>query len=213
MISFGFEDIRSVLLLGAHSDDIEIGCGATVLRLIDEHPEIEITWVVLSGSDSRRKEAELSAQCFLQSAKSARVVVESFRDGFFPYDGALVKDRFERLKDEVSPDLIFCHHGVDRHQDHRLVCELTWNTFRNHCILEYEIPKYDGDLGTPNIFVPVSDAQRERKTALLLKCFPSQATKHWFAAETFSGLMRLRGLESNAPSGYAEAFYARKLCL
>ncbi len=213
MISLGLDQVRSVLLIGAHSDDIEIGCGATVLRLLEERPSIELTWIVLSANGTRRDEAQASAESFLAAAKSAQIKIEGFRDGFFPYDGAAVKERFEALKEEVSPDLIFCHYGADRHQDHRLVSELTWNTFRNHCILEYEIPKYDGDLGSPNVFAPVSDAQRERKIEILLKCFPSQATKHWFAAETFAGLMRLRGLESNAPNGYAEAFYARKIQL
>jgi LmbE family N-acetylglucosaminyl deacetylase len=178
-----------VLALGAHPDDIEIGCGGTILRLVAEHPGLAVDWVVLSGHGER------------------------FRDGFFPYTGGAVKELFERLKDEVDPDLILTHRLEDRHQDHRLVAELTWNTFRDHLVLEYEIPKYEGDLGHPGLFVPLAPELCERKVELLRKCFPSQSGRAWFSDDTFWALLRLRGVESNAPTRYAEAFQARKLVL
>jgi LmbE family N-acetylglucosaminyl deacetylase len=202
-----------VLALGAHADDIEIGCGGTVLRLLAEHPDLEVDWVVLSGDGERAAEAAESAAAFLQGAAAARIAVERFRDGFFPYTGAEVKEYFEGLKSRVSPDLVLTHRLEDRHQDHRLVAELTWNTFRDHLILEYEIPKYEGDLGQPNLFVPLERAHCERKVELLRKHFPSQAGRDWFADQTFWSLLRLRGLESRAPSTFAEAFHARKLVL
>jgi len=202
-----------VLLLGAHCDDIEIGCGATILRLRESIPEIEIRWLIFSSNDVRRREALQSAHQFLGEASRDSVRIESFRDGYLPYSGSEVKDVFEEFKREVSPDLIFTHYRHDLHQDHRLVCELTWNTWRNHTILEYEIPKYDGDLGRPNVFVPVSREQVERKVETVLKAFGSQTSKDWFDADTLRGLLRLRGVESNAPERYAEAFYAPKLVL
>ena len=202
-----------VLALGAHADDIEIGCGGTVLRLLAEHPDLEVDWVVLSGDGERAAEATESAAAFLQGAAAARIAVERFRDGFLPYTGAQVKEYFEGLKSRVSPDLVLTHRLEDRHQDHRLVAELTWNTFRDHLILEYEIPKYEGDLGQPNLFVPLERAHCERKVELLRKHFPSQAGRDWFADQTFWSLLRLRGLESRAPSTFAEAFHARKLLL
>ena len=202
-----------VLALGAHADDIEIGCGGTLLRLVTEHPKLAVDWVVLSGIGERGVEAADSATAFLDGAAEARVTVERFRDGFFPYTGAAVKEFFERLKSEVAPDVIFTHRLEDRHQDHRLVAELTWNTFRDHLILEYEIPKYEGDLGHPNLFVPLAPELCERKVELLRKCFPSQTGRAWFTDDTFWATLRLRGLESNAPGRYAEAFQARKLVL
>jgi LmbE family N-acetylglucosaminyl deacetylase len=202
-----------VLALGAHADDIEIGCGGTVLRLLAEHPNLTVDWVVLSGDGERAAEAAESAAAFLQGAAAARIAVERFRDGFFPYTGAEVKEYFEGLKSRVSPDLVLTHRLDDRHQDHRLVAELTWNTFRDHLILEYEIPKYEGDLGQPNLFVPLERAHCERKVELLLKHFFSQAGRDWFSDQTFWSLLRLRGLESRAPSTFAEAFHARKLVL
>jgi LmbE family N-acetylglucosaminyl deacetylase len=207
------ENSLRVLCLGAHSDDIEIGCGGTLLKLCAEHPEIEVRWVVLSAAGARAEEARRSAELFLRSASGAEVLVESFRDGFFPYIGAEIKEYFEELKRGYSPNLIFSHYGADRHQDHRLVSELTWNTFRSHLVLEYEIPKYDGGLGSPNLFVPLTQAQQSEKIELLMTAFPSQREKHWFTPETFSGLMRLRGIEAAAPAGFAEGFYARKLVL
>jgi LmbE family N-acetylglucosaminyl deacetylase len=202
-----------VLFLGAHCDDIEIGCGGTILRLRESIPEIEIRWLIFSSNDLRRQEAIQSADQFLGEASRDSVRIESFRDGYLPYSGSEVKDVFEEFKREVSPDLIFTHYRHDLHQDHRLVCELTWNTWRNHMILEYEIPKYDGDLGRPNVFVPVSREQVERKVETALKVYGSQRSKDWFDADTLRGLLRLRGVESNAPERYAEAFYARKLVL
>jgi LmbE family N-acetylglucosaminyl deacetylase len=202
-----------VLAIGAHADDIEIGCGGTLLRLVAEHTNLSVDWVVLSGLGERAGEATDSAAAFLQGAAETRVTVEQFRDGFFPYLGGAVKEFFEQLKSTVTPDLVFTHRLEDRHQDHRLVAELTWNTFRDHLVLEYEIPKYEGDLGHPNLFVPLEAELCERKVELLRKCFPSQAGRAWFADDTFSALLRLRGVESNAPSRYAEAFHARKLVL
>ena len=202
-----------LLAVGAHADDIEIGCGATILRLVAEHPGLSVDWLVLSGHGDRAAEAADSAAAFLTGAGATRVMVEGFRDGFFPYDGGAVKERFEQLKAEVDPDLVLTHRLEDRHQDHRLVAELTWNTFRGHLILEYEIPKYEGDLGQPNLFVPLEAGHCQRKIELLHKCFPSQAGRSWFSDDTFWATLRLRGIECNAPGRYAEAFQARKLVL
>jgi LmbE family N-acetylglucosaminyl deacetylase len=202
----------SVLALGAHSDDIEIGCGGTILRLAATVPELEVRWIVLSAEDSRREEARAGAEAFLQGVAQAEVDVEGFQDAFFRY-GPEVKQYFESLKAKVSPDLVLTHHGSDLHQDHRLVAELTWNTFRDHLILEYEIPKYDGDLGAPNVFVHLDEEVCRRKVEALAGCFPSQADKPWFDEDVFTALLRLRGMESRSPSGFAEAFYGRKLVL
>jgi len=200
----------TVLCLGAHADDIEIGCGGTLL-LLAGRPRVTVHWVVFSGAGVREREARRSAARVLRGARARHVRVERFRDGFFPYDGAAVKEVFEDLKASVNPDVVFTHAGHDAHQDHRLVSELTWNTFRDHYILEYEVAKYDGDLGRPNVFVPLPAAVRRRKLRLLLSGFPSQRRKRWFTAATFDGLMRLRGVECAAPEGYAEAFYGRKV--
>ena len=205
--------LRSVLALGSHSDDIEIGCGATLLALSRARPELEVTWVVLGAEGEREREARASAEAFTAAATRSEVVVHGFRDGFFPYIGGEVKDVFEGLKSRLDPDVILTHARHDLHQDHRLVCELTWNTWRDHLILEYEIPKYDGDLGTPNVFVPVSEEIAQEKVKLVLDSFKSQTEKHWFDEELFLGLMRVRGMEGRAPSGYAEAFTCRKLSL
>jgi LmbE family N-acetylglucosaminyl deacetylase len=201
----------SILCIGAHADDIEIGCGGTLLRLLAERSRVTVHWVVLSGDPRRAQEARKSASRFLRGAVKPQVQVEAFRDGFLPYQGAAIKDVFEKLKVSVTPDLIFTHCQDDAHQDHRLVSQLTWNTFRDHTILEYEIPKYDGDLGHPNVFVPLGPGIRRRKVRLLLSGFPSQRRKRWFTASTFEALMRLRGVECAALEGYAEAFYGRKL--
>jgi LmbE family N-acetylglucosaminyl deacetylase len=202
---------RRVLALGAHADDIEIGCGGALLRLVAEHPGLEVTWAVFCSNPQRAAEARASAAAFLEGAGRAHVVVGAHRDGFLPYEGAAIKDEFEVLKREVSPDLILTHFRDDRHQDHRLVSELTWNTWRDHLILEYEIPKYDGDLGAPNLFAALPAAVMERKAALILRHFPSQAGKHWFTADLFKALARIRGMECAAPDGFAEGFYARKV--
>ena len=202
-----------VLCLGAHADDIEIGCGGLLLRLIEEGGPVDVEWVVFSAAPPRAVEARRSAALFLKGARRARVTLERFRDGFFPYQGARIKETFERLKRRPSPDLVLTHFRDDRHQDHRVLSDLAWNTFRDHWILEYEIPKFDGDLGSPSVFVPVSQAKAQLKVDYLERCFGSQRDKHWFTAETFRGLMRLRGMECRSASGYAEAFYSRKLVL
>ncbi|MEX0607191.1 MAG: PIG-L deacetylase family protein, partial [Halofilum sp. (in: g-proteobacteria)] len=201
---------RRVLCLGAHSDDIEIGCGGAVLALTERIPNLQVHWVVFSARDERAAEAERSATRFLSRTDDRRVVVESFRDGYFPYDGAALKDCFETVASRIDPDVIFTHYRNDRHQDHRTVAELTWNTFRNHFVLEYEIPKYDGELGNPNMYWPLSGAQRASKTQILLDCFDTQAQRSWFSRETFDAMMRLRGIECRAESGYAEAFHCHK---
>jgi LmbE family N-acetylglucosaminyl deacetylase len=205
--------LRSVLALGSHSDDIEIGCGATLLALSRARSEVEITWVVLGAEGEREREARASAEAFMAAATRSEVVVHGFRDGFFPYIGGEVKDVFEELKSRLDPDVIITHARHDLHQDHRLVCELTWNTWRDHLILEYEIPKYDGDLGRPNVFVPVSEETAREKVKLVLDAFKSQTEKHWFDEQLFLGLMRVRGMEGRSPSGYAEAYTCRKLSL
>lgn len=202
----------TVLCLGAHADDIEIGCGGTILRLLAERPGVTVHWIVLTANPVRDREARQTAKRMLRRAAASHIRIEQFRDGFLPYVGAEVKEIFEQLK-PVAPDLIFTHRRVDAHQDHRLVSELTWNTFRDHCILEYEIPKYDGDLGQPNVFVPLSSSIRRQKVRAILSGFPSQRSKRWFTQETFDGLMRIRGVECAAAEGYAEAFHGHKLLL
>ena len=209
----GVNDRLSVLCLGAHSDDIEIGVGATLLSMIARGVRLEIHWCVLSGAGEREREAKASAADFVAQAASANVEVLGFRDGFFPEQGEAIKSWFETLKDRNNPDVIFTHYRDDAHQDHRQVSRLTWNTFRDHSILEYEIPKWDGDLGQPNFYMPVSASTLERKVNLLISHFGSQRSKQWFDAETFFGLARLRGMECRAPERYAEAFFGRKLLL
>lgn len=208
----GEPSLRRVLAIGAHADDIEIGCGATLLALQRAAP-LEVTWVVLSADGAREDEANASAEAFLADAAERRILCHRFRDGFFPHAHLEIKELFEELKRDVDPQLVFTHTRHDLHQDHRLVCELTWNTWRDHLVLEYEVPKYDGDLGAPNIFVSVSREVAHEKVALLMERFPSQAGKHWFDEEVFLGLMRLRGMEARAASRYAEAFTGRKVRL
>ncbi len=202
----------NVLCLGAHSDDIEIGCGGTILRLGKQYPDCAFHWVVFSATGVRETEALRGAERFAGLSQES-VMLKKFRDGFMPFDGSEVKAVFEGLKQVVSPDLIFTHNRKDAHQDHRLIAELTWNTFRDHFILEYEIPKYDGDLGQPNLYAPLELELSRKKARSILETFESQRAKHWFQEETFLALMRLRGMECNAPSGYAEAFYCRKIVL
>ncbi len=203
----------SVLCLGAHSDDIEIGVGATLLGMMDRGVRLDVHWCVLSGAEDREKEARTSANDFLARAASAQIDVMSFRDGFFPEQGEQIKSWFEGLKPHVHPDVIFTHYRCDAHQDHREVCRLTWNTFRDHCILEYEIPKWDGDLGQPNVYVPVSASVLQRKIDRLMAHFASQRSKQWFDSDTFLALARIRGMECRAPERFAEAFFSRKLCI
>jgi len=200
-----------VLCIGAHCDDIEIGCGGTILSLLERNPALEVHWIVLCSDDVRRHEALAGAERILGKGGLGRVQIQSFRDGFLPYQGLAVKEFFESLKRDVRPDLILSHYRADLHQDHRLVSDLTWNTFRDHLILEFEIPKYDGDLGAPNFFVPLSDAIVSRKIEIVLGAFSSQRGRRWFTDDTFRALLRLRGVECNAAERYAEAFYARKL--
>jgi LmbE family N-acetylglucosaminyl deacetylase len=201
-----------VLALGAHPDDAEIGCGGTILKLAREGAIAEICWVVLSGQGVRVEEARASAEAMLEGVPHT-ILQPGFRDGFFPYDGAGVKAFFEELKRDFEPDLIFTHQRQDLHQDHRITCELTWNTFRNHLILEYEVPKYDGDMGRPNVFVTLDEDTSQQKIRHLMTHFGTQVPKHWFTEDLFSGLLRLRGMECNSPTARAEAFYSRKVVL
>ena len=212
MRTIRFEKLQRVLCLGAHSDDIEIGCGGTLLKLAAEHPRLEILWVVFSAEGPRRAEAEGSAKAFLRDARRSRVLVQDYRGSFFPFQGELIKEFFETLK-PFRPDLVLTHYRDDRHQDHRVISDLSWNTFRDHAILEYEILKYDGDLGIPNVFVPSPRALAARKTALLMKHFKTQTGRHWFTPDAFAALHRIRGIESASPTGLAEAFHGRKIVL
>src|SRR5271154_3132597 len=210
-----FRDVSAplnILCLGAHSDDIEIGCGGTILRLAEQYPNCTLHWIVFSASGVRAAEALRAAAMFAGATAIKGPVLKDFRDGFMPFLGAELKEAFEDLK-PISPDIIFTHTRQDAHQDHRLIAELTWNTFRDHLILEYEIPKYDGDLGQPNVFMPLDKKICDSKVGFLMEAFQTQRSKRWFDPQTFLGLMRLRGMECNAPSGYAEAFYCRKLVL
>jgi LmbE family N-acetylglucosaminyl deacetylase len=200
-----------VLCLGAHSDDIEIGCGGTVLQLLSGQRATEFFWVVFSAGGQREREARDSAALFLERSERKEVVIQNFRDGFFPYEGGQIKEFFEQLKKRVSPDLIFTHYRDDRHQDHRTISDLTWNTWRNHLILEYEIPKYDGDLGSPNCFVPLGKELCDRKIKYICDVFQTQSKKPWLTEDTFQAMLRLRGVECATPDNYAEAFYSRKL--
>jgi LmbE family N-acetylglucosaminyl deacetylase len=202
-----------LLCLGAHCDDIEIGCGGTILKLVAAGRKIEAHWVVFSSDERRKQEALRSAESFLCENVTKKVIIHQFRDGFFPYLGYELKDSFEQLKADISPDLILTHYRHDLHQDHRLVSELTWNTFRDHLILEYEVPKYDGDFGSPNLFVPLDEFTCHRKIDAILDAYQSQREKHWLSRDLFSAILRLRGMEANACSGYAEGFYCRKAVL
>lgn len=201
----------TVLCLGAHSDDIEIGCGGAILRLLSEYNDVEVRWVVLGSSGKRDTEAIESADRFLAHASKKKVIIRNFKESYFPHVGNEIKDFFEKLKQEVSPDIIFSHYRHDLHQDHRVVSELTWNTYRDHLILEYEVMKYDGDLGSPNLFVHLDEEICSMKIHILMDCFQTQANRDWFTPDTFLSLLRIRGIESRAPKKYAEAFYCKKL--
>jgi LmbE family N-acetylglucosaminyl deacetylase len=211
MMRCSLTGVRRVLCLGAHSDDIEIGCGGALLELLREVADLEVYWVVFCSTIERAKEAQRSARSFLRGGRQKTIVVKSFRDGFLPHEGGRVKECFEELKTAFSPDLIFTHFRDDLHQDHRCVNELTWNTFRHHLVLEYEIPKYDADLRSPNFFIPLSEAICKKKVSLLMRSFPTQQNKHWFSEDLFRGLMRLRAVEAGSPTRYAEAFHCRKM--
>jgi LmbE family N-acetylglucosaminyl deacetylase len=204
-------DGQEVLCLGAHCDDIEIGCGGTLIELMRAYPALRVRWIVFSANDVREAETRDAARRVAGSRISIEVC--NFRNGYFPYVGAAIKDYFEALKSRVRPDLIFTHWLSDRHQDHRTIAELTWNSFRDHWILEYEIAKYEGDLGHPNLFVPLGEDAARRKVSMLRDSFVSQHEKQWFSDETFWAMLRLRGVECNAPSGYAEGFHASKSTL
>ena len=215
MHKFGFLKKSSelnVMCIGAHSDDIEIGCGGTILKLIDEIRKVQFNWIVFSGDETRKKEAEKSKDAFLPKNKVKKFDIKNFRESYFQYTGDSLKDYFEELK-TLSPDLIFTHYRNDAHQDHRLISDLTWNTFRDNFILEYEIPKYDGDLGVPNLFVHLDESIVQKKINYILDIFKTQKEKKWFTEDTFRSILRIRGVESNSPSRYAEAFHCRKIVL
>ena len=202
-----------LLCIGAHSDDLEIGCGGTVMTWLASMRAVEVTWVVLSAEGARSSEARRSARALLARAVAPKIVIAAFRDGYLPAQYADVKNFFEERKKEINPDVVLTHWLQDRHQDHRLAAELTWNTWRDHLVLEYEIPKYEGDLAPPNAYVPIPASLARRKVAHLKRHFSTQRRKDWFVADNFLGLMRLRGMECRSPSGFAEAFHARKLVL
>lgn len=205
--------MRRVLCLGAHSDDIEIGIGGTLLKLAGQASDLEVWWVVFGASGPRAEEASRSADEFLSGVARKQVKIGSFRESYFPSEWSTIKEWFEEIKAKFDPDVVFTHYRDDRHQDHRVLSDLAWNTFRNHLILEYEILKYDGDLGHPNVFVPVSEQLCARKIALLMKHFKTQSTRHWFTSDTFEAMHRIRGIECVSPTGRAEAFYCRKMVL
>jgi len=209
----GIKGALTILCLGCHSDDIEIGCGGTILRMAEQYADCNFYWVVFSAIGVREAEAKQAARLFVDPARLQGPLLKSFPDGFMPFVGAEVKSVFEELKRKVSPDLIFTHNRKDAHQDHRLIAELTWNTFRDHFILEYEIPKYDGDMGQPSVFVPLETETCQKKVRYIMEAFRSQHHRRWFQPETLLSLLRLRGMECNAVSGYAEAFYCRKLVM
>jgi LmbE family N-acetylglucosaminyl deacetylase len=202
-----------ILCLGAHSDDIEIGCGGTILRLLQLYKQSSVNWIVFAANAERRAEAENSAGLFLRKAARKEIRINDFKESYFPYTGDEIKVYFEFLKQEIRPDVIFTHYRHDLHQDHRLISELTWNTFRDDHILEYEVMKYDGDIGTPNYFVQLDQNTCRKKVSQILKSFKSQSGHHWFSEDTFLSLLRLRGIECNAPEKYAEAFYCRKVVI
>jgi LmbE family N-acetylglucosaminyl deacetylase len=210
-VSFG--TLKTILCLGAHADDIEIGCGGALLKLLAQHRGVTVHWIVFSGSEERAQEAATTAAKFLRDAETSHVKIHSFRDSFFPYAGLEIKECFASLAATISPDLIFTHRRADAHQDHRTLAELTWCAFRNHQILEYEIPKYEGDLGSPNLYITLDEETGRRKVSTLVESFKSQHEKPWFSKETFYGLMHIRGLECNSPSKLAEAFCCRKLVM
>src|SRR5260370_3173202 len=211
MWHFSLVSVRRILCLGAHADDIEIGAGGTLLSLLGERSDLEIWWVVFSAPGRRAEEAEQSANQYLSRAAKRQVRIGSFRESYFPSEWPAIKDWFEEIKGSFDPEVIFTHYREDRHQDHRVLSDLAWNTFRNHLILEYEILKYDGDLGHPNAFVPLSEEICQRKVELLLKHFQTQASKHWFSRDTFEAMLRIRGIECASKTGRAEAVYSRKL--
>jgi LmbE family N-acetylglucosaminyl deacetylase len=213
MLGFKLDNKKplNLLCLGAHCDDIEIGAGGTILKLSSRNHISSVNWIVFASNEARKREAERSAALFLSNVQSKKVTINSWRDGFLPFSAWEIKDYFESLKQEISPDMILTHYRDDRHQDHRIINELTWNTWRNHLILEYEIPKYDGDLGVPNLYFSLDDQCLAKRNNIIIDSYESQKGKHWFDEKTFTALPRLRGME--AGTLFAEAFYARKICL
>jgi LmbE family N-acetylglucosaminyl deacetylase len=205
--------IRRILCLGAHSDDIEIGAGGALLDLAEQASDLEVWWVVFSAPGLRAEEARRSADEFLANVPSRQVRIGSFRESYFPSEWPSIKNWFEEIRAKFDPELVFTHYRDDRHQDHRVLSDLAWNTFRNHLILEYEILKYDGDLGRPQVFMPLSQERCERKIELLLNHFQTQTSKHWFTRSSFEAMHRIRGIECASPTGFAEAFFCRKMVL
>lgn len=205
------QDGLRVLCIGAHADDIEIGCGGAMLHLLNTYEQVEVCWLVCAAGGQRTEEAHSSAQSFLAGAAKCNVVVHEFPDGFLPWNGEALKREFRNLAGQFAPSLIFTHTRDDHHQDHRLVNELTWQTWRDQLVLEYEIPKYDGDLGRPNTYIQLDLPTLDRKIELLMEHYGSQRNKDWFEEDTFRSLARLRGMECRSPSGYAEAFHVRKV--
>ena len=213
MISLRFDKLNRVLCLGAHADDIEIGCGGAVLELARRHPGLQFYWAVFSANARRIREARSSARAFLRGANVQAIRIANFRESYFPHEWSSIKEAIEKLKKKFEPELVFTHYRDDRHQDHRVLSDLAWNTFRHHLILEYEIPKYDGDLGNPNLYVPLDKELCRRKIEHLCAFYQTQSNKHWFSRDTFLSLMRLRGIECASNTKYAEAFYGRKMIL
>jgi LmbE family N-acetylglucosaminyl deacetylase len=213
MLPLDLAGARRLLVLGAHCDDVDIGCGGTLLHLCEQHRDLEVKWVTFSGNAARKAETEAAAGAFLQAASAKSIEVYDFKDGFFPWEGAKVKERFEEIASGFRPDVVLTHRRDDRHQDHRLVAELAWNTFRDQVVLEYEIPKWEGDLGQPNLYVPLSADVCRRKIAFLMDFYPSQVVRDWYTEDLFWGLLRIRGIECRSPSGFAEAFHGSKLTL
>jgi len=203
----------NLLVLGAHCDDIEIGCGGTLLKWTMEARIQKVIWVIFSSNQARKEEAQRSAEMYLREIPESEIIILDYQDAYLAFAAKEIKDKFEEIRHLMNPDIVFTHYRNDRHQDHRLLSDLAWNTFRNHLVLEYEIPKYDGDLATPNGYVAIPSDHVNRKVKLLLECYASQVSKHWFDEETFKSLMRIRGLECNSPSHYAEAFHLRKCLL
>jgi LmbE family N-acetylglucosaminyl deacetylase len=211
MLSLPLSQVRRLLCIGAHADDIEIGAGGTIRRILSEASGVNVWWQVFSAVGERYAEAEASAKDILRHAAAYHLQLGDFRESYFPERWSAVKDVFEGMKRECDPDLILTHWRDDRHQDHRILSELTWNTFRNQMILEYEIPKYDGDLGNPNVYMTLAEEVCLEKVAGILAHFRTQAGRHWFTGDAFLALMRLRGIECGPQTRYAEAFYGRKL--
>jgi len=213
MLNFSLDSARRILCLGAHADDIEIGAGGALLELAEKHSDLQVCWVVFSAPGERSAEAQASANDFLSAVPNREIKIGSFTESYFPNEWPFIKDWFEEIKRQFDPEIIFTHYRDDRHQDHRVLSDLAWNTFRNHLILEYEILKYDGDLGQPNVFIPLSEELASRKINLLMQHFRTQSKKHWFTRDTFEAMLRIRGIECVSDTGRAEAFYCRKLVL